>query len=165
LVIVFDAAPENYDGSMNEYISNIWAKGAQLRELHPGHIKKMKAAAAVVTIPAPRGSREMRLVAVRADPTHIYRLRFEYPAESGAAQNEYRFLKMISTFGTIPENRARALTEFRLNLVDVNVGDTEASLASRSAVRDSQLEYFRTLNGLGAQDTVTPGTKVKIVVR
>jgi predicted Zn-dependent protease len=162
-VMVFDTVPESYEGPMDEYVAKVWAKGIQLSELRRGHLKKMNAAAAVVAIPGSQQPREMRLFAVRVDPTHIYKFRFEYPVEL-KTQNEYRFLKTISTFSTIPENRAKALRELRLKILDVREGDTVASLASRASLpKHFQTDFFRILNGLGATDAVTPGTKVKIV--
>ena len=164
-VIVFDTVPESYDGPMDEYIAKVWAKGVKLSELHPGHLQRMNAAAAVVAIPESQPPREMRLFAVRVDPTHIYKFRFEYPAEL-KTQNEYRFLKMISTFSTISEDRAKALRELRVKILDVRDGDTVASLAGREALpKHFQTDFFRILNGLGATDAVRPGTKVKIVVQ
>jgi predicted Zn-dependent protease len=163
-VMVFDTVPQSYDGPMDEYIAKVWAKGVRLSELRPGHLKKMNAAAAVVALPASQPPREMRLFAVCVDPTHIYRFRSEYPSEQ-KTQNEYRFLKTISTFSTIPENRAKALHELQMKVWDVRDGDIVANLAGRAAFRNSQIEFFRILNGLGAKDAVMPGTKVKIVVQ
>jgi len=44
-------------------------------------------------------------------------------------------------------------------------GDTVASLSQRMAYSDAQEERFRVLNALGSRDGVTPGQKVKLVVR
>jgi predicted Zn-dependent protease len=162
-VMVFETVPESYDGPMNEYIAKVWAKDVKLSELRPGHLQKMNAAAAVVALTTSQPPREMRLFAVRVDPTHIYRLRSEYPAQQ-KTQNEYRFLKTISTFSTIPESRAKALHELRVKVLEVREGDTAANLSSRAAFRNFQIDFFRVLNGLGAKDAVTPGTRVKIVV-
>ena len=162
-VMVFETVPESYDGPMNEYIAKVWAKDVKLSELRPGHLQKMNAAAAVVALPTSQPPREMRLFAVRVDPTHIYRLRTEYPAQQ-KTQNEYRFLKTISTFSTIPESRAQALHELRVKVLEVREGDTAANLSSRAAFRNFQIDFFRVLNGLEATDAVTPGTRVKIVM-
>jgi predicted Zn-dependent protease len=163
-VMVFDTVPESYDGPMNEYVANVWAKGVKLSGLRPGHLRNMKAATAIVAVPASQPPREMRLFAVRVDPTHVYRFRFEYPAEL-KTPSEYRFLKTISTFNTIPETRAQTFHELQLKLLDVRDSDTIASLASRAALRNFQIDFFRVLNGLGAKDSVAPGTRVKIVVQ
>jgi predicted Zn-dependent protease len=51
-----------------------------------------------------------------------------------------------------------------LKILDVREGDTVASLASWASLpKHFQTDFFRILNGLGATDAVTPGTKVKIV--
>src|ERR1700736_3925420 len=98
--------------------------------MRPGSLTKMNAAEAVVQLPTSQPPRGMRVFAIRLDPTHVYRFRSEYPAEL-KTQSEYRLLKTISTFGTISEDRARALHELRLKLLEVRDGDTVASLAGQ----------------------------------
>jgi predicted Zn-dependent protease len=161
-VMVFETVPQSYDGPMDEYVAKVWAKDVKLSGLRPGHLRNMKAATAIVGVPASQPPREMRLFAVRVDPTHVYRFRFEYPTEL-KTPSEYRFLKTISTFTTIPESRAQTFHELELKLLDVRNGETVASLASKAAFRNFQIEFFRILNGLGAKDSVAPATRVKTV--
>ena len=52
-----------------------------------------------------------------------------------------------------------------VDVVTVRSGDTVASLASRMAYTDNQVERFRVLNGLSSTENLTVGQKVKIVVR
>jgi predicted Zn-dependent protease len=48
--------------------------------------------------------------------------------------------------------------------VTVGPNDTVEKLAQRMAMSDHFLERFRTLNGIGQQDRLKPGDKVKVVV-
>ncbi len=50
-------------------------------------------------------------------------------------------------------------------MVTVRNGDTVASLAARMAYSDAREARFRVLNGLGANDTLKAGQKVKIVIK
>ena len=65
----------------------------------------------------------------------------------------------------ITASEASAITPRRIDVVTVQRSDTVQSLARRMAFTDAQEARFRVLNGLGANDTVTPGQKVKIVIR
>ena len=49
-------------------------------------------------------------------------------------------------------------------MVTVRAGDTVQSLSQRMAYRDYRVERFLTLNGLGANARLVPGSKVKLVV-
>ena len=60
---------------------------------------------------------------------------------------------------------AAAIKPRRIDVVTVGRGDTMASLARRMAYPAAQEDRFRVLNALGSSDTVTPGQKVKLVVR
>jgi predicted Zn-dependent protease len=53
----------------------------------------------------------------------------------------------------------------KVQVVTVARGDTVASLARRMAYPAAQEERFRVLNALSSGAQVTPGQKVKIVVR
>ena len=52
----------------------------------------------------------------------------------------------------------------RLKVVKVSDADTVERLASRMAIHDRQVERFRVLNALGANDRLNAGDSVKIVV-
>ena len=49
-------------------------------------------------------------------------------------------------------------------MVTVGETDTVEKLAHRMAASDHSIERFRVLNGLGPQDRLKPGEKVKIAV-
>ena len=59
---------------------------------------------------------------------------------------------------------ASSAKPLRIKIVTVGRGDNIERLAARMAVNDRPVERFRVLNGLGANDAVTPGSRVKIVV-
>ena len=79
--------------------------------------------------------------------------------QSGVFDGMYNSMRRISA------SDAAAITPRRIEVVTVKAGDTVASLARRMAFTDSQEARFRVLNALSSSDTVTPGQKVKIVVK
>lgn len=75
------------------------------------------------------------------------------------------FDPMFQSMRRITASEAGAVVPKKLQVVTVARGDTVASLARRMAYPAAQEERFRVLNALGRNDTVTPGQKVKLVVR
>ncbi|MFW5634850.1 MAG: LysM peptidoglycan-binding domain-containing protein, partial [Erythrobacter sp.] len=65
----------------------------------------------------------------------------------------------------ISQQEAADVVPKRVQVVTVGRGDNIASLARRMAYPNAQEERFRVLNSLGQGDRLTPGQKVKIVVR
>lgn len=75
------------------------------------------------------------------------------------------FNGMFQSMRRITQAEAGNVVPKRLQVVTVARGDTIASLASRMAYPSAQEERFRVLNALNSGATLTPGQKVKIVVR
>jgi predicted Zn-dependent protease len=75
------------------------------------------------------------------------------------------FNAMFQSMRRITQAEASAVIPKRLQVVTVQRGDTIASLARRMAYDSGQVERFRVLNALGANDTLVAGQKVKLVVR
>jgi predicted Zn-dependent protease len=59
---------------------------------------------------------------------------------------------------------ARAARPLRIKVVTVTARDNIERLAARMGYADRQIERFRVLNGLDANDKLKPGDVVKIVV-
>jgi predicted Zn-dependent protease len=72
---------------------------------------------------------------------------------------------MFNSMRRISANEAAQVVPRVIDVVTVGSSDTVRSLASRMAYTDAQEQRFRVLNGLTANETVTPGQKVKLVVR
>lgn len=75
------------------------------------------------------------------------------------------FTPMYSSLRRISASEAAAITPRRIDVVTVKPGDTVASLAARMAYGDAREARFRVLNALSSGETVSPGQKVKIVVK
>ena len=75
------------------------------------------------------------------------------------------FNAMFQSMRRITRSEATSVVPRKLQVVTVARGDTVASLARRMAYPSAQEERFRVLNGLSSGSGVTPGQKVKLVVR
>jgi predicted Zn-dependent protease len=59
---------------------------------------------------------------------------------------------------------SQAAKPLHIKIVTVAPGETVERLAGRMAIADRAVERFRVLNGLGANDRLSAGDQVKIVV-
>ena len=75
------------------------------------------------------------------------------------------FNPMFQSMRRLSATEAGAVVPRKLQVVTVARGDTVSSLARRMAYDTAQEERFRVLNALSSSATVTPGQKVKLVVR
>ena len=75
------------------------------------------------------------------------------------------FNPMFQSMRRITPSEAGGVVPKMLQVVTVGRGDTVASLAQRMAYPSAQEERFRVLNALSGSATLTPGQKVKLVVR
>ncbi len=76
-----------------------------------------------------------------------------------------RSTAMYNSMRRISQAEADQVIPRRLDVVTVQRGDTVQSLAQKMAYTTAQVERFRVLNGLTSNATLTPGQKVKIVIR
>ena len=83
----------------------------------------------------------------------------------GAAESFDRgFRSTAASFRRLSDAEARALRPMRIRVVTVRGNDTVASLARTMPFEDHREERFRVLNGLGPNDALTPGQRVKLIV-
>ncbi|MEP0191220.1 MAG: M48 family metalloprotease [Erythrobacter sp.] len=81
------------------------------------------------------------------------------------AGNASTFNSMFQSMRRITASEASAVIPRRIDVVTVQRGQSVTTLAQRMAYTDGQVARFRVLNGLGANDGLTAGQKVKLVVR
>ena len=74
------------------------------------------------------------------------------------------FATMVQSLRRLSAQQAAAVRPRVIQTVTVGAGDTVQSLARRMAYPSYQVERFRILNGLGANDSLRAGQRVKLVV-
>jgi predicted Zn-dependent protease len=74
------------------------------------------------------------------------------------------FAPMIQSLRRLTAQEAAAIRPRVIQVATVGANDTVQSLANRMAYSTFQVERFRTLNGLGANDSVQRGQRVKLIV-
>ncbi|HYC13053.1 MAG TPA: M48 family metalloprotease [Stellaceae bacterium] len=160
--VIFDQATETFDGAPEDYISKIWAPKIAG---HPQHIDVNGMPAATVSGQATERDgtvQKVRLYAIRYDPKTIYRFLFLIP-DKNSDRYEKEFQQVVLSFRRLTVADAAAIKPYRVHVVTVAQGDTVASLSARYPYRSFQRDRFLVLNALGADATLVPGQKVKLI--
>jgi predicted Zn-dependent protease len=161
-LIVFDPTDQPVSGSLVDYITKVWAPGAELRNVRKGHLHRMDAAAALASATVDGRPMDVRLFVIRVDAAHAFRLYGIMPAND--PRYEYAFLKMIATISILPDTNDATRFARHVKIIEARPGDTVQGLADRSDIKALRLEFFQALNGLGPADTVFPGMRTKLIV-
>ncbi len=162
-LIVFDAAPQAerlQQVAMAQYVGG--AARAGLGEVKTMRVTGLEAATGALNVQTNRGAMELRLAAIRTDPSHVYRFRFLTPL-SLLAQLGPGNLRTLQSFRSLSAAEAAALKPLRLRVITVKQGDTVAAMANRMAFESYRAERLRVLNGLAPGATLAPGQRVKII--
>jgi len=163
----FDSAPSPWSGPLENYVRRKWAKGLRLADLSRIDVGGMAAVTASARGNSRRGAVDLRLVAIRFDRETIYRFLFiTPPARTAALDEEIR--RTVFGFRRLGPDEGDAIKPLRIRLVQVQGGDTVASMtAQMQNTRDFSAaimaEKFRVLNGLGPDQGLAPGRRVKII--
>ena len=155
-----------YDGNLENYVRNAFAAlGGQQQRLAPQSLQRTT----VNGIPAMYGITRVNNGQSQVDVTV-----FAYDFGGGnayhfqtitAAGRSNVFSPMFQSMRRLTQQEADNIVPRVVDVVTVGSGDSVASLARRMAYTNGQEARFRVLNGLGNNDTLQAGQKVKLVVR
>jgi predicted Zn-dependent protease len=156
-----------YGGNLETYVRQQFTAlgGQQNSTLAPAQLQRttvngLPAAYGVARVANGNSQVDVTVFAYEFAPDRAYH--FVAIAPAGQAGT---FNAMFQSMRRITQSEATSVIPKKLQVVTVARGDTVASLARRMAYDSAQEERFRVLNALGNGATVTPGQKVKIVVR
>jgi predicted Zn-dependent protease len=152
----FDGVTVNSDVAPTEYLASGWING-----LVDGSIRAATAGGLpAATAEAAAGDWVFRIGAVRAGDS-MYRFIFADRADGAAVETALQ--ETLASFHKLAPAEIARLRPLRLNVVTVRQGETVESMAARMQGTERKLELFQLLNGLGPDDTLTPGAAVKLV--
>jgi predicted Zn-dependent protease len=155
-----------YSGNLETYVRSAFtALGGEKSTLAPQTLERTTVnglPAVVGTARVNNGNSQVDLVvyAYEFAKDRAYHFAVIAPAGRGGTFNA-----MFQSMRRISADEAAAVVPRKLQVVTVGRTDTVASLARRMAYDTAQEERFRVLNALSGTATVTPGQKVKLVVR
>lgn len=159
----FSLAP--YSGNLNAYVQSVFSALSKEQQITSASIQRTT----VNGLPAAYGTARVNSGNSQVDVT-VFAYEFandrayHFLAITPAGQAS-TFNAMFNSVRRITAQQAGGVIPRVVDVVTVRSGDTVASLASRMAYTDNQVERFRVLNGLSANANLVAGQKVKIVVR
>ncbi len=155
-----------YNGNLETYVrQQFTALGGQNSQLAPAEIQRTTVnglPAVYGTARVNNGNSQVDVVVFAYEFSRNQAFHFSAITPAGRAGT---FNSMFQSMRRITSAEAAAVVPKKLQVVTVARGDTVASLARRMAYPSAQEERFRVLNALGSNDALTPGQKVKLVVR
>jgi len=155
-----------YNGDLESYVRSAFtALGGEKSALAPSEMQRTTVnglPAVYGTARVNNGNSQVDVVVFAYEFSRSQALHFAVIAPAGRAGT---FNGMFQSMRRITQAEAGAVVPRKLQVVTVARGDTVASLARRMAYDSAQEDRFRVLNALGSNAAVTPGQKVKLVVR
>ncbi|MEE4538040.1 MAG: M48 family metalloprotease [Erythrobacter sp.] len=155
-----------YNGDLQSYVRQQFAQlGGDQQQLAPQTLERTT----VNGLPAVFGQARVNNGQQQVDVT-VFAYEFapdrayHFAAITPAGRSN-TFASMFQSMRRISQAEAAQIVPRRIDVVTVQSGDSVASLARRMAYENGQVERFRVLNALGADDALVAGQNVKLVVR
>jgi predicted Zn-dependent protease len=143
--------------SLPDYLKSGWMEKVDASSVEELIVSGFPAATATAT-----GEQwSFRLFAIRFG-SDVYR--FIFAAKNRTALVDRSFRESIATFRRMSLQESEQVHPLHLKIVAVGAHGTAEKLARQMVISDHPLDRFRVLNGLGPNDRLKPGEKVKIVV-
>lgn len=154
-----------FDGNLETYIGNVFkAVGGSQSQMDYGSVRRttingLDAGYASARATTRSGQVDVTVYAYVFGPSTAYHIVAINPVGSRTFDAMFQSVRRLSTA------EAGAIKPRRIDVITVKSGDSVKSLADRMAYPDYRMERFQVLNGLGANDVLKPGQKVKIAVQ
>ncbi len=167
-VVAFDmeaAVKSRQVGDLRRYVSDTWGRRLSLRNVERIDVNGLEAVTGHGrTSTGNTGTRDIRLVAIRDGRERIFRLIFLTPPKLTAGLAS-ALRRTTYSFRRITAEEAAEARPLRLRVVTVKPGDSVRSLAARLPFETYRVDWFELLNGIGRDQPLVPGSRVKIIVR
>jgi predicted Zn-dependent protease len=141
---------------LSEYLTSGWIEGIDPKSIEDLGVNGFTAATAM----AKGDMWSFRIYAVRFS-SDVYR--FIYATKRMTPDVDKSFHDSVVSFRRMSLAETSSAKPLRIRIVTVAEGDTVEKLAAQMAIHDRAVERFRVINGLGPNDRVQPGDRVKIV--
>ena len=155
-----------FNGNLGTYIAQVYQSlGGQQQRIPYSQpqtttINGIPAAYSTARVQTQQGVVDVSVVAYQMESNRAYHFATITRGGSGIGP----FESMVGSLRRLSAQQAAAIRPRVIQVHTVRAGDTVASLAGRMAYTSYQQERFRTLNGLGANEVLRAGDRVKLVV-
>lgn len=165
LAMIFDMAKKDANVSIDNYLGNVWMKGAASGvETMP--IGGLPAATAQSEGTANGQTVSVRVVAIQASPTEVYRFQYAIPkAQAGNMTIQNEIQASARSFRTLSAAE-RQISTRRVEVVAAGSGDTVASMAQRMvglASAEEAKALFMAINGMDSEAPLQQGKLYKLI--
>ncbi|MCP5155990.1 MAG: M48 family metalloprotease [Ectothiorhodospiraceae bacterium] len=148
--------------SMTRYLTALWGRQLELREVRPLLVGDLPAATAYAHARTDDGAVFLRLAAVAFDERTVYRFLFVAPGNLPASLDD-EFLRSVRSFRKLTAAEASRIQPAHLRLHTVRRGDTLDAVSALMDYPGPALDRLMVLNGLDRGAPIRPGQKLKIV--
>jgi len=149
-------------GSMEKYLTHKWSGDANMEHVEWIDINGMKAVTGGAQVWTGKRNVDVRRIVIEQDKDSYWR--FQFVAGTGDAKllNE-PFRRTTYSFRSISKSEADAVHPWRVRVVTVGRGVTFDDLVASMAIDEYPKEWFEALNGIGPDDPLIPGMRVKVI--
>lgn len=163
-LIIFDILNNPRRVSPMDFLVQDWLQGRNVPDAENIGVNGLRAASVALSGEVNGRAMMVRLVAIEWGDGQIVRFQVAYPERLSSAQLD-DLKRSTYSFRYLSQGDAARIRPYRIEIVTAGGGDTVESLAARMALQDGyQVDRFRVLNGLGANDRVAVGRAYKIVI-
>jgi len=159
-VFQFDS-DNNVGHELEYYIRYQWAKGESLIDITSGKIGGLPSVSARIA-PGSQDDERLWLFAIEFDSRTIYRFILAIPTSLSDSKSSLIQALPLS-FRPLGKEAAAAIRPNRLKVYRVSEEDNAMDLAAGMKISEFGLERFLIMNGLKADEKLTPGILVKLV--
>ena len=149
-------------GGMEKFLVRKWGGNIDLNSVEWLDINGMRAVTSVSTEFNGRTNFEVRRILIEQDTKNYWRFQFEIPPKQSARLNEGLRRTTYSLRALTRAERAEA-NPWRVRVVEVGPGVTVDDMIATMAVDKLKAEWFEALNNIKPGDSLTQGTKIKVV--
>lgn len=161
-VMVLDMKKGEGANRPEDYISQIWLKGAGRSQIETMDINGLNAATTAVGATINNQPVDVRLIAIPWDNQDFVRMQILIPR--GASESAVNDLKRITySFRRLSERDRNTVRPYRVQLVTARAGDTIQSLATQMGLAQNKFERFAALNALNPNTPIIAGKMYKVV--
>jgi len=104
----------------------------------------------------------LRLLAVRYDANTLYRMQFLIPRQRAGSLNE-DMRRTTYSFRPLTSEERAGIRPYQVEVVRMDGGTSEASLASTIPFPGYEVRYFKVMNGLEGGAQAPSGSRVKTI--
>jgi len=149
-------------GGMEKFLVRKWGGNVDRNSIEWLDINGMKAVTSTSTEFDGKTNIEVRRILIEQDRDNYWRFQFEIPPKQSTRLNEGL---RRTTYSLRPPTRAelRKAKPWRVRVVEIGPGVTTADMIATMAMDDMKAEWFQALNNIKPGDTLTQGSKIKVI--